>query len=288
MALTDNRDRVSPDADLGGPGRVHRLGKSRLGELELVYEHLRAPVAPTAAPPVYVLVHGIGMGRRTLLPLAEDLATDGDAWVVDLPGFGDAPEPARAPTMADLGALVAAFVRDVVRPRTAPGRPLVLIGHSMGTQVATETAAQAPELVDGLVLIAPTINPAERHATVQALRLVQDLAVESVGVLVTGLTEYLRSDPRWFFTVLAKMLTHRAEERLPAVQAPTLVLRGSLDHVSPRDWAQQVARLVPDARAADVPGQSHGTLLRDPHPIAALVRRFALRRFGAEPSASPD
>ncbi|MEO6529691.1 MAG: alpha/beta fold hydrolase, partial [Specibacter sp.] len=70
--------------------------------------------------------------------------------------FGDAPEPANALTMAAMGRVLIDFVEV-----EGLGKP-VLVGHSMGTQVVAEAAAQRPELFPEIVLVAPTVNRHER------------------------------------------------------------------------------------------------------------------------------
>jgi len=116
-----------------------------------------------------VLVHGIGMGRKVFGDLVQHL--DGEALVValDLPGYGDAPEPTRTPTIERMADLVAAYLRHL-------GRGLVvLLGHSMGTQVVTETAARHPDTVDRLVLVAPTVDRHRRRALHQVWHSARDL-----------------------------------------------------------------------------------------------------------------
>jgi len=209
---------------------------------------------------VFVLVHGLGMGRSALEPLAHELAESGRVVAVDLPGFGDSPKPRRAPALPDAGDLLAEFVRSlgVADP--------VLVGHSMGTEVVVEAVARHPAISSRIVLVAPTVNPAERTVRRQALRMAQDLADESPLVLARGAVAYARAGLRWFLLSLGAMLRHPVEETLPHVQARTLVLRGAEDRVCPRAWVAEVARLVPGAVLREVPGRGHETMIRDPRP----------------------
>lgn len=139
--------------------------------------------------PVYVLVHGIGMGRSVFTDLARHLR-DGEVIALDLPGYGEAPEPARVLTIERSADLVAAYLRARVRT------PSVVIGHSMGAQIALEVAARHPEVVDRIVLVGPTTDPAARSAARQLWRLLRDIAVESPRVIAVGAREYVRAGPR--------------------------------------------------------------------------------------------
>ncbi len=216
----------------------------------------------------FVLLHGIGMGRTIYGDLIEQLG-DAHTIAIDLPGYGAAPEPGRTPTIEQMADIVATFLRT----RERVGAEMVLVGHSMGTQVATEIAARHPDLVDRLVLAAPTVNVRERTAARQARRLAQDLADESPRVLLRGGREYLRAGPNLRDKMRA-MLAHRPEDAYPRITAPTLVLRGEHDCVCPRDWYDEVVRLLPHARLAEIEGHGHETLIKDAAPAAAEIRSF--------------
>ncbi|MCW3493496.1 alpha/beta fold hydrolase [Microbacterium sp. SSM24] len=217
--------------------------------------------------PPYVLIHGIGMGRSVFADLATHLDDAREVVMVDLPGYGEAPEPARVLTMERTADLVAAYLDSAVHG------PAVVIGHSMGSQVALEVAARHPHAVAKLVLVGPTVDPTARTAPRQIGRLLRDLAVESPKVIAVGAREYVRAGPRLSRKFRA-MLAHRPEDVLPRVAAPTLVLRGENDLVAPRGWCERIVAALPDGRLAEVSGHGHETMIRDAGPAAALIRAF--------------
>ncbi|MCW2288375.1 alpha/beta fold hydrolase [Leucobacter luti] len=217
----------------------------------------------------FVLVHGIGMGRVTFGGVAETLSGVGRSFALDLPGFGDSPQHASADSLVENAELVARFIED-----RATG-PVTLVGHSMGTQIVAELAMRRPELVSGLVLIAPTINRRERTALQQALRMVQDLWGEGARVLLLGMYEYLKTSPFWFVGRLRRMLRHRIELVLPLIPVPTLVLRGEDDRVAPRDWGREVASLLPNGELREIPGRGHEAIIQSAEPVASLILEFA-------------
>lgn len=216
---------------------------------------------------LFLLLHGIGMGRRVFADLASHLAPHGRVWMLDQPGYGEAPEPPRTPTMERMADFVAALLRD--RGET----DAVVIGHSMGTQVAVELAVRHPSLVGALVLAGPTVDPAARTAPRQLLRLARDLLVESPRVFLLGGREYLRAGPHLRRKMTA-MLVHRPEVVYPRVTAPTLVLRGADDYVAPREWCERVATLIPGAQLAELADHGHETLIRDARPAAGRILAF--------------
>lgn len=235
--------------------------------MELFAELCGAPASPVTV----VLIHGIGMGRRVFGDLVDHLVDDAFVVAIDLPGYGDAPEPERTPTMERTADLVAAYLRRLGRG------PAVVIGHSMGTQVGTEVAVRHPELVGHLVLVAPTVDRRRRHALVQLARLGWDLLGESPKVLFLGAREYLRAGPNLRRKMTA-MLVHRPEDVYPRVQAPTLVIRGGTDRVSTERWCREVVHGIPDARLYVIEDHGHETLISDAGPAAAEIRALIRRR----------
>lgn len=239
--------------------------------------------------PDYVLVHGLGMAHDYWVELARVLEANGRVHALDLPGFGDAPEPREPLSMPAAGEMLA----ELLAAEGLAGA--VLVGHSTGAQVAAETAARHPELVGRLVLIAPTVNPRERTLAKQMMRFLQDIALVHPKALWYGIRLYAKAGPRWYAANLRPMLEHRIELVLPGITAPTLVVRGEHDRVVPREWAEEVARLVPDGRYAEVPGRGHETMIRAGRRVGELIVRHAQSlpagrpvSLVESPSASPQ
>ncbi|MFT3797259.1 alpha/beta fold hydrolase [Microbacterium sp.] len=220
-----------------------------------------------AARRTFVLLHGIGMGRKVFADLVRRLRDDACVVALDLPGYGEAPEPPRTPTIPRIADLVAAYLRHLDRG------PVVLLGHSMGTQVAVEVATRHPETVHRLVLVAPTVDRRRRRAATQLARLGRDLLGESPKVLLLGTREYLRAGPHLRHKLRA-MLAHRPEDAYPRIAVPTLLVRGELDLVVPQPWFDEVAAAVPDAVSFVVEGHHHETLIRTSEPTVAELRRW--------------
>lgn len=215
----------------------------------------------------YVLLHGIGMGRSVYLDFVERLP--GRIIALDLPGFGEAPEPERTLTMARHADLIAAFLRSI------GVADAVVIGHSMGSQIGAELAARHPNLVDGLVLAGPTVNSATRSIREQATYLLRDLTTERPIVLLRGAREYLRGGPHLIRKIRATVV-HEPEKAVARVQCPVLVLRGTHDRLAPATWCRKIVDLVPGrAELKELPDHGHGTLLSDATVASELISEFA-------------
>src|SRR2546422_8735030 len=112
---------------------------------------LRVTTWGSGAPPHAVVLPGISADWRALAPQIRTLRRLGwPVHVVDLPGF--ALRPALKASDANVVQL-ADYVARVVAGLEIP--PALVLGHSLGGGVAMHLAIRHPELVNGLVLIAP-------------------------------------------------------------------------------------------------------------------------------------
>lgn len=220
-----------------------------------------------AGSTTFVLVHGIGMGRSVFADAAHLLSRHGGVVAIDLPGYGEAPEPERTPTIERMGDIVADYLEQRVEGR------IVLVGHSMGTQVVTEVAVRHPGIASCIVLAAPTVDARARKPLRQFARLIRDILPENPKVIFAGAREYLRAGPHLRRKMRA-MMTHRPEDSYPRIDEPVLVLRGVDDRVVPRRWCLRVVELLPDARLEEVPERRHETMIRNAAPAVGRILAF--------------
>lgn len=234
------------------------------GDHEVHCYYWRKPGAPK-----FLLVHGIGMGYVTFARFIDALLPHAEIVAVDLPGFGDSPEPEEALSIADTAELLYETMQELNI------NPLVAVGHSMGAQVVAELAAAHPETVDRVVLFAPAINAAERTLKQQTWRMVQDLATgKPLIAMVLGVYEYIKAGPRWFIKKLKPTLEHRIEDCLPNVKQPTLVLCGSKDRVTPPEWCYQVAHTLPNGELTVLGGPGHEAMIAEGEAAAERVMHW--------------
>lgn len=215
---------------------------------------LYASVLPAGARnrPAYVLLHGIGVSHRYLARLHLELAKEADVYTFDLPGFGKVSRPARQLQINDF----AGFVGAVLAEAGVSG--YVVVGHSMGTQMAVELALQEPGRVAGAVLMGPVVDSPRKTVTRQALALTRDaLFRESVTSNAVVFSDYFRAGPRWYLTELPVMMAYPMEEKLAAVSQPVLVLRGAKDPIARRHWCERLAAIAQQGTMTEIPGQGH-------------------------------
>ncbi len=109
--------------------------------------HARVSVDPALAGSLpVVLVHGIGVASRCMVPIAEVLAPYHWVYAPDLPGFGKSGKPAHALNLTELTDALAVWTRAIGLQSAA------FFGNFFGCQIVADLALRYPDLVERVVL----------------------------------------------------------------------------------------------------------------------------------------
>jgi pimeloyl-ACP methyl ester carboxylesterase len=88
-----------------------------------------------------------------------------------------------------------------------------------------------------------------------------------------------RIDARLFVAMLTAAGRHSAEDLLPSVRVPTLVIAGGRDGFTPPERSRAIAGAIPDAELLEIPNASHTAPIEHPHLVNFTVRDFLARRI---------
>lgn len=261
--------------------RPVRIEVEAAGQLGHVFAS-RRPSDDGPAAPAVVLIHGIGVSHRYLRRLHRFLAQSADTYSIDLPGFGGTPTPAHTLTAAEQARYVLGAMEELGVPE------FVVVGHSMGAQFAVETALQQPSRVPHVVLMGPVVNDRRSSVAQQALDLGRDcLFYESPSSNALVVTDYFRCGPLWYLKNLRVMMEYRIEERIGAVAAPVLVIRGGNDPVAPLDWCRRLAARAAAAEVVEIEGTGHVVQHNRAAQVCEAILAFAgIAAAGTEPQDS--
>ena len=233
---------------------------------------MHARVSGVAGGRPVVLVHGLVVSGRYMVPLMDGLVASHAVYVPDLPGFGRSEGPAHVPDVAGLADSLAAWMRAMGLSGAA------LVGNSMGCQVIVELALRHPGLVERAVLQGPTMDPRARSAPRQMGRLLIDTTREPLSLVAIEGLDLLRAGVGRSWRTFRHALRDPIEEKLPNVRVPVLVVHGSRDGISPRRWAEEVTRLLPNGELVVLPHAAHAANYSAPEEFARAVRSFLADR----------
>ena len=220
---------------------------------------------------------------------------------------------------------LAAHARDLLSVLDGQGVDrAILIGHSMGTQVALEAYRLAPERVRALVLmcgsygkvtktfhgsdmleqVLPGIIEAveRRRGLARALwgripaRLAFHIArlskeVDALSIREEDFRPYMEHvasmEPRVFLAMLRNAGEHTAEDLLPRIDVPTLVIAAERDNFTPAALAEHMAEVINGAEMFMLRGASHAAPIEQPVAIQLRLAEFFRDRLEREAEEAP-
>jgi pimeloyl-ACP methyl ester carboxylesterase len=106
--------------------------------------------------PLVVFIHGSPGSLDAFIDFLADTTLLNKAQLVsvDRPGFGESNYGQAEPSLKKQAALLVPILE-----KHKQNRPIILVGHSLGGPVIARIAMDYPELVDGLVFVAGSIDP---------------------------------------------------------------------------------------------------------------------------------
>lgn len=233
--------------------------------------HMLVSSDPPPDAPVIVLVHGLALSGKYMVPTAEVLAPDHRVYVPDFPGFGDSGKPNRVLDVPGLADALAAWMRAVGLERA------MLLGNSFGCQIIADLAARYPDRVERAVLQGPTTPADERSWLWQFIRWQQNSPHNPPEMGEIARQDYAKCGLVRALLTFQFSLNDRIEDKLPQIEAPTLVVRGSVDPICPQDWVEYVTRQLPRGELAIIPDVAHTLVFTSPHELVEVSRPFLER-----------
>jgi pimeloyl-ACP methyl ester carboxylesterase len=134
-----------------------------------------------------------------------------------------------------------------------------------------------PARVAAAVLVGPTMDRRARRPLAQIWRLLRDGRRESLAAILTQSGDYIRFGGLRTLRTLRLALADPIERKLPAVAAPTLVVRGEHDPIAPVAWCAEVAGLLPRGELLEIPGAPHALNYDFPGELSRATRAFLSR-----------
>jgi 3-oxoadipate enol-lactonase len=241
--------------------------------------------------PMLVLSGGLGTARAMWDAQLPAFSSRYRVLRHDLPGHGASPTPNGPLAVADIGASVLELLDQLAVPRAS------FCGLSLGGLVGMWLAAEAPVRIDRLILscTGASLGSPEVYAERAAL-----VRAEGTDVTLEGAKE------RWFTPAFRETPEARAildqlrttsplgyaacceavgrfdfRDRLPSIAAPTLVLYGADDPVTPPEVIDTLAGGISGAEIVSIPDAAHLANVEQPEAVSAAVLRHLEERVAA-------
>jgi pimeloyl-ACP methyl ester carboxylesterase len=262
---------------------------------------------PGAGPTVFLLCDGIVCDGYIYKYLWDDLAEFGSVAHWNYRGHGRSALPVdpKCIRVVDHAADLDAVRRHLGDP------PVVLVGHSFGTQVALEAYRRRPGGVAALILLSGSfgrvtytfkgsdvlasllpdlIGFVERHPRMaraiwsrlpvhlglQLARFSRD--IDLAHVRVEDIRPYFEHaahvDFEMFLHMLREAGEHSAEDLLPQIEIPALVVAGERDSFTPPALSEAMAQAMPRGQYVLIPGGTHILPLEERERVNAAIAAF--------------
>ena len=236
-------------------------------------------------------LHGLGGGHAAWDEQIAYFRTRGYRCVAwDQPGYGGTPlvEPYSLENVA--GEL----------KKQIDGRPVILVGHSMGGLIAQEAYARFPELVQAMALcftsaafvggseftakfVAERLDPLERGQSMAriAAQLMPAMSGSKSDPAGQARAERIMAavPPQTYRRAVRLLTTFDRRADLPKIAVPTLLVAGSDDRTAPPAILQKMAGKIPQSEFVLMEGCGHLGPMDQPGAFNAVLEAFLTKKL---------
>jgi pimeloyl-ACP methyl ester carboxylesterase len=226
-----------------------------------------------------VLLHGAGGSHLYWPPEIRRLASV-RVFAPDLPGHGKS--GSRGQQSIDAYAkIINAWLEGLGISKA------VYVGHSMGSAIALSLATSYPQQVAGLGLVgagahmrvrqdilADCANPTTFHKAVKSLISGAFSHFADARLVELAASRMVETRPSVLYGDLLACHEFDLTEKLVDIKAPTLVLCGSEDQLTPLRNSQLLAGAIPNATLKVIPEAGHMVMLEKPNEVASALQDY--------------
>jgi len=257
--------------------------------------NLHIPVYGTHNHIPVVFLHGTAAYHYCWRNVASLMASKHRVYCPDLLGSGISDKPKEA-----LYSKHAQSLRIISVLKTLDCGPIHLIGHSLGGEIATHIALEAPNLIQSLTLIAPDglrkgVAPPIKWAarkgwmngifrTAMRKQMKPKMLSRMLGLPLDHFTpEFMENWTKPFAHpnlpyIIAKSLadddTGISANRISQITAPTLLIYGTKDKFIPKRVFEQYQQQLPNIHTEVYEGYGHILMEQCPERLAGSLEKF--------------
>jgi pimeloyl-ACP methyl ester carboxylesterase len=197
---------------------------------------------------------------------------------IDLPGFGQSQIPPEPMTVGDYANIVAEFIKKLEL------KNVIIVGHSFGGRVGIKLSSVHPELISKLVLVdsAGFPMPAAKKSLMKAgakiakpffkPQFMQGLRKKIYKQI--GAEDYLATPE--LQETFVNITNEDLSEDMKKIQAPTLIVNGENDKVTPVEYGELMKLLIPNSKFLILKSAGHFSFLDKPEEFVKNLKEFML------------
>lgn len=218
-----------------------------------------------------ILLHGWGQNIAMMEPLTDGLKDACNILILDLPGFGQSSEPNNPFTVEDYADILNKLLKELNI------EPYILIGHSFGGRVSIKYAAKYG--TKKLVLLASPFRKSVTKVSAKTKILKGLKKVPGLNSLAEaakkhiGSRDYKNATPIMRQTLVNAVNTDLLEDG-KKIQAPTIIIYGTLDEEVTLEDEKEIEKNLDDAALIIYEGATHYAYLERLDQTNNILKNF--------------
>ena len=185
---------------------------------------------------------------------------------IDRPGFGESSHTGAVPSLAEQ----AAAIKPLLVERN--GRWPILVGHSLGGPIAAQAAAEYPDRVGGIIIIAGALDP-----DLEKVLFIQRIG--DIPLLDLLVPQPLRYANRELIPLEGEL--RKLGKRLDEITCPIVIIHGTMDSLVPYKnvaYMQEAFAGNDHVEVITLDGEDHFTIWTSPEQVREAIENLTTLR----------
>ncbi|WP_340105881.1 alpha/beta fold hydrolase [Rhodohalobacter sp. 8-1] len=236
-----------------------------------------------------IMLHGWGSSSAVMMPLAKKLASQRTCILLDLPGFGESPEPRSAWSVGNYAGMVLAFLQE-----NYPDTSVDFLVHSFGGRILLKILSMKdrPVQIDKMIITGGAGLKPKRSLSFHAKRLTAKLLKLPVKLVIPSkrdaVMNRLRKTQLWkslgssdyqkltgvMRETFVKSVTEFFDDQLSSIDEEVLLLWGKDDAATPMDQAKRLEKGLNNSALVEIEEAGHYAFLDQPAKFTAIARAY--------------
>src|SRR3989339_181493 len=236
--------------------------------------------------PLLIILPGWGGNRLTWNEFICKAEKKFDVECIELPCFGIERCPDSIWRVEQYAEFVKKKIEEIKLATT--DRPIILLGHSFGGQVAVYIASHNSQLINKLILSGAAVfrdDKSIRRGLFYAIAKIGKLLfklpfLEKLTIDAQRILYRIAKSPDYSHTtgikreIFKKIVRQDMSHFLSKIDLPTLVIWGTKDSHVPLRYGKQIAELIPGAKLKIIKRGKHGLHMQYPNELLSLILDF--------------